>query len=83
MSDLFKRFLVRKKTAGMTLAAVVSAFALAGLGTASTAHLTGPPAAKSAAAETAPAAAAWVPRFLCRPGEEAEPHGGECENNQD
>ncbi len=61
MSDLFKRFLVRKKTAGMTLAAVVSAFALAGLGMASTAHLTGPPAAKSAAAETAPAAAPGAP----------------------
>ncbi len=84
MSDLFKRFLVRKKTGGMTLARLCLALPWPGLGMASTAHLTGPPGGeKRPSAETRPCRGSWGPGFLCRPGEEAEPHGRECEDNQD
>jgi len=48
MSNILKRFLINKKTAGLTLAAVVLAFTLVGLGMASAFHWTGASEAKNA-----------------------------------
>ena len=48
MSNILKRFLINKKTAGLTLAAVALAFTLVGLGMASAFHWTGASEAKNA-----------------------------------